>query len=379
MRRGTTGALVVAALAAWLGAAGAEGPVTFTDDETALIASHGPWPVATGPDPSNRVSGDKAAIALGRALFLSLALSAGRDRNCASCHQPARGFADGRARGFGIARVDRNTMALYNLRLNRWYGWDGKSDSLWAQSIHPILDKRELALTPETLRARIAGDDGLAAGYRETFGAAAEDTRPEGVLVNVAKALAAFQETVVSGRTAFDDFRDASVSGDADGIAAYPEDAKRGLRLFLGRGQCVLCHFGPNFTNAEFHDIGLPHFAEPGRVDPGRYGGVKKLRDSRFNLLGPYNDDAGRTTAGFTRHVRLIPRQWGEFRVPSLRNLTKTAPYMHDGGKKTLEDVVRHYSELDEERLHQDGEKLLKPLKLTDAEIADLVAFLRTL
>jgi len=103
------------------------------------------------------------------------------------------------------------------------------------------------------------------------------------------------------------------------------------------------------------------------------------LRRSRYNLLGPFNDDAGRTTAGFNRHVRLTQRNWGEFRVPSLRNVARTAPYMHDGSKATLEDVVRHYSDIPEERLHQDGEKLLRPLNLTDGEIADLVAFLRTL
>lgn len=360
-------------------AASSDRQVAFSDSERALIRAQGPWPVATGPDSSNRFSGRPDAIALGETLFDSPALSIGRDRSCASCHDAARGFADGLPRGIGIARVDRNTPALFNMRLVRWFGWDGRSDSLWAQSIHPILDARELALTPETLRARIAGEAALAGAYARATGGAAETQDAETVLVNVAKILAAYQETIVSGRTAFDGFRDAAVAGDAAAMAAYPPAAQRGLKLFLGRGQCVLCHFGPNFTNAEFHDIGLPHFADRGRVDPGRYGGVKSLRASRYNLLGPFNDDASRATAGFTRHVRLIPRLWGEFRVPSLRNLTATAPYMHDGSKATLEDAVRHYSEIDEDRLHQDGEKLLKPLKLSDAEIADLVAFLRTL
>ena len=145
------------------------------------------------------------------------------------------------------------------------------------------------------------------------------------------------------------------------------------------RARCDLCHFGTNFTNGEFHDISLPHFPEQSRVDKGRYGGILVLRRSRYNLLGPFNDDAGRTTAGFTRHVRLTLRNWGEFRVPSLRNVARTAPYMHDGSKATLEDVVRHYSQIPEERLHQDDEKLLRPLNLMDDEITDLVAFLKTL
>lgn len=353
--------------------------VAFTEDETALILSQGPWPPATAPDPSNRLSGKAAAIAFGRTLFESPALSAGQDRSCASCHQAERGFTDGLPRGVGIARVERNTMALFNLRLNRWFGWDGKSDSLWAQSIHPILDTRELALTPAILRDRIAATPALAEGYRRLFGGPASGQEAEAVLVNVAKALAAYQETIVSGRTEFDDFRDALAAGDRSAMSRYPAAAQRGLRLFVGRGQCILCHFGANFTSGEFHDTGLPHTPEKGLVDKGRYGGIRLLRASRYNLLGPFSDDPGRTTAGFTRHVRLTPRNWGEFRVPSLRNIAKTAPYMHDGSKATLEDVVRHYSEIDEDRLHQDGEKLLKPLHLTDAEIADMVAFLKTL
>jgi cytochrome c peroxidase len=354
-------------------------PVGFTSDETDLILSHGPWTVEMPADPSNRVSGKADAIAYGRELFESPALSADRGRSCATCHEADRAFTDGKPRGVGIAIVDRNTPTLHNMRLNRWYGWDGKSDSLWAQSIAPILDARELGMTPEILRTRIAETPDLAAGYRKIFGAAPAAHDAETAMVNVAKAMAAYQETIVSGPSAFDEFRDALAAQDAGGIAAYPDSAKRGLKLFVGRGRCDLCHFGPNFTNGEFHDIGLPHFPAPGRVDKGRYGGIKLLRASPFNLLGAYNDDRTRATAGFTRHLRLTPKNWGEFRVPSLRNVAKTAPYMHDGSKATLEDVVKHYSEIPEDRLHQDGEKLLRPLNLTDAEKADLVAFLRTL
>lgn len=376
-RRAVRGALVAGAAVLLTGAA--DVPTVFDNDETALILSHGPWPEKTGPDPSNRVSGKPAAIAYGRTLFESTDLSIDRQRSCATCHQENLAFTDGIARGFGIARVDRNTPPLFNMRLNRWFGWDGKSDSLWAQSIAPILDTRELGMTPDTLKARIKATPPLADGYRQIFGAAPAAHDAETVMVNIAKAMAAFQETIVSGRSSFDEFRDALAAKDADAIAAYPAPAKRGLKLFIGKGRCDLCHFGANFTNGEFHDIGLPHFPEPGRVDKGRYGGIQLLRKSKFNLLGPYNDDALRATAGFTRHVRLTTKNWGEFRVPSLREVARTAPYMHDGSKATLKDVVDHYSEIPEDRLHQDGEKLLKPLNLTDREKADLVAFLRTL
>jgi cytochrome c peroxidase len=155
--------------------------------------------------------------------------------------------------------------------------------------------------------------------------------------------------------------------------------AQRGLAMFVGAGNCSVCHGGPRFSNGEFHDIGIPFFVEPGRVDPGRHEGIRKLQASRYNLLGPFNDDSVRGTATSTRFVALDHRNFGEFKVPSLRNVARTAPYMHNGSMATLRDVIRHYSQLDEDRLHSDGERILKPLGLTDGDVDDLVAFLETL
>jgi cytochrome c peroxidase len=103
------------------------------------------------------------------------------------------------------------------------------------------------------------------------------------------------------------------------------------------------------------------------------------VKESPYNLLGRFNDDVSRKTAVGTKHVELQHRNFGEFRVPGLRNVALTAPYMHNGSLATLRDVVKHYSELNEERLHADGERILKPLRLTDHEIDDLVAFLESL
>ena len=125
--------------------------------------------------------------------------------------------------------------------------------------------------------------------------------------------------------------------------------------------------------------MGIPFFVAPGRVDPGRHEGIRKLQASRYNLLGPYNDDAARSTATSTRHVALEHRNFGEFKVPSLRNVARTAPYMHNGSLRTLRDVVRHYSNIDEDRLHADGERILKPLGLDKYNVDDLVAFLESL
>jgi cytochrome c peroxidase len=280
----------------------------------------------------------------------------------------------------GAAQVDRNAIALANLRLNRWFGWAGANDSLWAQSLRPVLDAKELALTPGLLRDRLAEDAGVARAYHELFGAVPAADDPERALVNVAKALAAFQETIVTGRTPFDDFRDALERSDAAAMARYPAAAQRGLKVFVGRGRCAACHFGPNFTNGEFDDVGVPYFTDGRRIDQGRYGGITALASSPFNLLGPFSDDRSENAALPTRHVEPQHRNWGEFRVPSLRNVARTAPYMHNGSLATLADVVRHYSEVDEERLHgDDGARLVRPLRLTPREALDLVSFLETL
>jgi cytochrome c peroxidase len=158
----------------------------------------------------------------------------------------------------------------------------------------------------------------------------------------------------------------------------YPEAAQRGLRIFVGRGNCNACHVGPAFSNGEFHDTGVPFFIKGG-ADPGRHGGIRKLAANPLNLLGAYNDDASGASAVKTRQVDLQHRNFGEFKVPSLRNVARTAPYMHNGSFATLEDVVRHYSEISPDRLHSDGEAILKPLRLSAAETADLVAFLESL
>lgn len=373
------GCLALAAVAVTL-AETPEPAVSFNEDERAAILAHGPWPMPFSADPSNRVSGNSSAIALGRQLFSDTRLSSDGTRSCTTCHDPARSFADGRAHSIGLAPNDRNAIALANLRLNRWFGWSGAADSLWAQSLRPILDAKELGATPELIRDRLAADAPFAAAYARVFASALESDPPELTLVNLGKALAAYQETITTGRTPFDAFRDALERDDGDAMTRYPIPAQRGLRIFVGKGRCASCHVGPNFTNGEFDDVGVPFFAEPGRVDPGRYTGIASLHASRFNLLGPLNDDPAKATTTPTRHVEQQHRNWGEFRVPSLRNVAETGPYMHNGSLATLADVVRHYSEVDMERLHgDDGARLIRPLRLSAQEASDLVAFLRTL
>jgi len=349
----------------------------FSDAEVRAIAGHGPWPPAFKADPSNRVSGNKEAIDLGERLFFERRLSSNGEHSCSRCHLPERNWTDGEARARGLALTDRNTPSLNNVRLHRWFGWDGAHDSLWSQAIRPILDAKEMGSSAAQVAKLVREDADYACRYRKVFGTPVLDD--DKVLVDVAKALAAFQETVMSARTPFDEFRDALVKGDKAGIAKYPESAQRGLQIFIGKGSCNICHVGPAFTNGEFHDTGIAFFIEPGRVDPGRHEGIKKVLSSPYNLLGKYSDDMARSSATGTRHVVLEHRNFGEFKTPSLRNLALTAPYMHNGRLATLRDVVDHYSNISPDRLHSDGEAILKPLKLSDRETRDLVAFLESL
>jgi len=349
----------------------------FSEAEMRAILRHGPWPAPWSRDPTNRASGNADAIAMGERLFFDPRLSPSGKVLCATCHAPFRSWQDRRARAFGLADTDRNTQGLLNVRYLRWFGWDGAGDSLWAQSVRPILEAREMGGSIAHIAALVRGDAELSCSYERVFGAPVP-VSDEAVLAGVGKALAAFQETLVSGRSPFDEFRDALASGDLSSTKKYPDAARRGLRIFVGRGNCGACHVGPVFTNSEFHDTGVPFFVAGG-VDQGRYGGIRKLQANPLNLLGSYNDDASGLSAVKTRQVAEVHRNFGEFKVPSLRNVARTAPYMHNGSLATLADVVRHYSEIDPDRLHSDGEAILKPLRLSAEESADLVAFLESL
>lgn len=363
------------AAGSWAQAASAQVP-TWSDAERQAVLRHGPWPPAPVSDAGNRLSGQPEAVRLGQQLFFDAKLSPSGAVACASCHVPGLAFADGRVRSVGLQPLDRNAPSLWNAVHERWQGWDGAADSIWSQAIRPLLDPREMGATPEHVQERLAQDSDLACRYRRVTGRDATRTDPHTAMVTAAKAIGTFVATLVSPRTPFDDFRDALARNDAAAMARYPAAAQRGLQLFVGRGQCTLCHSGPRFSNGEFADIGLPFFSRPGVVDPGRHGGIEALRTSPYTRLSRWAEGADATS---TRHVDPQPRNFGEFKVPGLRHVAQTAPYMHDGQIATLEGVLRHYSEINEERLHADGERILVPLRLSAQETADLAAFLRSL
>ena len=332
--------------------------VQFTQAEVRAILAHGPWPAPLATDLTNRASGRPAAIELGERLFFDARLSLNGRFSCATCHVPERNWTDNKVRGAAAAEVDRNTPTLMNVRLGQWYGWDGGADSLWSQSIRPILDPRELGATPHHVAELIRKDEQLSCRYRRALGEPPPPSDDEAVLVNVAKVLAAFQETFETPPTPFDRFRNALARGERPPAGTYSEAAQRGLKIFVGKGNCSSCHSGPNFTNGGFANNGFS--AEPGRPE-----GLKMAQASRFNLAGRYNDDP-------LKAARAIEKpEAGAFKVPTLRHLMLTAPYGHDGKRETLAEVVRHYSEK--------GSAALPALKLTAAEETDLVVFLESI
>jgi cytochrome c peroxidase len=363
MRR--LGAIVIVAgfvPAPWADAAGGAAPVpiaaVLSADETRAVLALGPWPVAVPRDPGNRVSGDARAIELGRQLFRDPRMSPVGYIACVTCHQPDRAFTDIKARAHGLADLPRNTPALANLSLQRWYGWGGGSDSLWMASIKPILDAREFDGNALLVRRLFVREPELAACYRSVFGVSPLRGDAQRTVVNVGKALAAFVETLVTDRTPFDDFRDALAHGDAARAAAYPAAALRGLKLFVGSGGCVACHGGPNFSDGEFHPGVAAH---AGSTDSGRLGDARGLLASAFNLTSASNDDATRRNAGATRRLEVHDGLSGRYRTPSLRNAGVTAPYFHNGQTERLVDAVQHAQ------------------RLSSAQASDVAAFVSTL
>ena len=373
-------AAVGAAFAALSWSAAANDKLTFTEAEVRIILSLGPWGAYAPPDPTNRVSGNHEAIELGTRLFFDTRLSGKGSVSCSSCHIPERHWTDNRRRGVGMEEVDRNTPPVINVHAQRWFGWGGSADSLWSQSLRPIVDQRELGATQRHVADLVRSDAQLACRYRKAFGAPPSPSDDEAVFVGVGKSLAAFQETLMSGMTPFDWFRIALEKGERQPASMiYSDAAQRGLKLFIGKGGCASCHSGPNFTNGEFFATGLSKFQPAGRPDPGRQAGIKQLLDSRFNLLGKYNDDKTGASAERTRKLAAGTGNFGEFKVPSLRNLILSAPYGRDGQIDSLAEVVRHYNGLDPVAMHARDGRAANPIQLSEQEQTDLVVFLESL
>lgn len=409
---------------------------TFSDDEWAVIRTLSPLP-APPPDPTNRVADDDRAVILGQKFFFDPRFSGplldsdnpdvGAGGNgpvgltgrvaCARCHAPTESFIDvitrGNSTSLGTGRSTRNSPTLLNGAYFPYVNHDGRSDSLWSQALgaaeSPVLLNGARVAIVQRIFLRYRAEYEAIFGPMPPFddagqfpqiptppafagqgrpgdgpGLAGLDTYDEMTILNqmladsafanFGKAIAAYERRLLSTDSSFDRF----VAGDE---AAIDAAARRGLDLFIGKGFCINCHQGPNFSDGDFHNLGLAQTGEhvPAQ-DIGRFGGLLSLAVDRFNGAGPYSDDAA---AGLEKlqALKLEDTSIGAFRTPTLRAVASTAPYMHAGQLRSLRDVVEFYNR------GGDGSgfegtpdpRIGPPLGLDDREIDDLVAFLQSL
>lgn len=327
-------------------------------------------------DPGNRVADDPRAAALGAALFGDPRLSRNGRVACASCHDPARDFTDGRPRAQGLGPGRRHTPSLVGVAWSPWLFWDGRADSLWAQALGPLMHDQEQGLTPASLKALL--EQHYRGPWEALFGPLA-GAEPARVAVDTAKAIAAFERTLRPAPSRFDRYAEALERAPEDPATAalLAPAERRGLRLFLGRGQCLRCHSGPLFSNQGFHNTGLPRLAgEP--FDPGRAEGLPRVLASAHNCRGPHGDAPG-SACPHLEYARVGADEWlGAFKTPGLRNVARTAPYLHDGRFATLAQLLDHYNRAPGVE-PRDGHGELFPLGLSEAELSDLAAFLGSL
>lgn len=371
------------------------------DDLTVLrslwIESLPPLP----PDPSNRYADDPTAAALGEKFFFDTRFSSNGQVSCASCHLPEFGFQDGTPLGHGVGITDRRTMSIIGTAYSPWFFWDGRKDSQWAQALGPLESPVEHGGN-RTFYAHLV-DQYYRADYEAIFGPMPEISHlplnagpvadPEAeaawnamtpdnqeavtrIYVNIGKAIAAYERLIMPEPARFDAYVEALSKGDSNQAASIlTEDEVAGLRLFIGRANCTQCHNGPLFTNNAFHNTGVPE-GEMLPEDTGRAQGVQQVLADEFNCLSIYSD-AAPTDCGELKYLVAdghdLVRQ---FKPPSLRNVAERAPYMHAGQFATLEDVIAHYNTAP---AAPDGHSELEPLNLSQDEMRQLVAFLKTL
>ncbi|RMG53901.1 MAG: cytochrome-c peroxidase [Acidobacteria bacterium] len=314
----------------------------------------------------------EAKVALGKALYFDTRLSADNTVSCATCHDPRRAFTDGKpvSEGVGGKKGARNAPTILNAMFNEEQFWDGRAKTLEDQAKQPLINPVEMAMpSHDAVVAKIKQIPEYVKRFREVFGGTEPIT-----IDHIVQAIAAFERTQLSGDAPFDRF----IAGDEKAISAA---AKRGWELFKGKARCITCHeFNPSspfFTDFKYHNIGVGMKATRNFETLARR--VQQLAE-RGELTEAELDKLS-LAEGFSELGRFLvtrqPKDVGAFKTPPLRDVALTGPYMHDGSMKTLREVIEFYNKGGEPNPNLDGGII--ELHLTEQEISDLEAFLKTL
>ena len=374
----------------------------WSDEELASL--RGLWIGNLPPlpaDPSNKYADDANAAALGQKLFFDTRFSSNGKVACGTCHLPEKQFQDGIPLANGVGTTDRRAMTVIGTAYSPWFFWDGRKDSQWAQALGPMESPVEHGGN-RTLYAHL-----VANFYREEYeslfgplpdlsqlprnagpvGDAEATTNWEAmspqdresvtrIYVNLGKSIAAYERLLIPGESRFDQYVKAVLQGDFSSAAeVLTDDEIAGLKLFIGKANCTDCHNGPLFTNNDFHNTGVPA-AEGLPDDYGRAKGAQQVMADEFNCLSPYSDAAEGGCSELVYMVSEGHELERQFKPPSLRNVAERGPFMHAGQFATLEQVLNHYNTAPEAPA---GHSELEPLNLNEKQIAQIIAFLKTL
>lgn len=361
-------------------------------------------------DPSNAVVDNPLAIELGHKVFFDSRFSANGKISCASCHKPERFFSDNLDTGEGIKKLNRNTPTIVGASRNTWFFHDGRNDNLWSQALGPLENEKEHDGNRSQYAHLIYSDIDLKKTYEETFGlmpnisdikrfpknagpvkdkAVANAWKAMSqqdqkiitdIFVNIGKSIAAYETQLQPAASRFDLYVKSLLKNNNDENNHLTEDETKGLQLFIGKGRCTTCHSGSMLTDKGFHNISVQPRVE-GKFDWGRYTGAKEIIKSPFNCRSEYNDTPSNNREQQCDELKYMimnrHETFGAMKTPSLRNVSRTAPYMHAGQYKTLQEVLEHY--VDPPPLTNRRSELFKDINLSDEEMRQLEAFLHTL
>ena len=376
-------------------------PMRWSDDELATlknlwIGSLPPLPA----DSSNQYADNPAAAAFGQKLFFDTHFSSNGQVACATCHLPDKQFQDGTPLANGVGTTTRRTMTIVGTAYSPWLFWDGRKDSQWAQALGPMENPVEHGGN-RTLYAHLIAEF-YPDEYTALFGplpdlsslprnagpvadpeAAAnwEAMSPEEkeavtrIYVNMGKSIAAYERHLNPGASRFDQYVEAILNNDSAAEDILTPEEVAGLKLFIGEANCTNCHNGPLFTNNDFHNTGVAAVKDL-PDDVGRSLGAQQVLEDEFNCLSIYSDADPDECAELNFLVLDEHQQERQYKPPSLRNVAQRGPFMHAGQFLTLEAVLNHYNTAPEAPA---GHSELQPLNLTEKQIAQIIAFLKTL